>query len=91
MFESRCGVLCGSCERKEQVGCKGCTEMKAPFWGGVCEVKKCCEEKQLNYCGECKGFPCEMLSEMGRDAGFDPTIKVEQCRRWKEEAEKSVS
>ena len=36
MFESRCGVCCNSCERKEQVHCKGCTEMKQPFWGGEC-------------------------------------------------------
>ena len=24
MFESRCGVRCNICERKEKVNCKGC-------------------------------------------------------------------
>ncbi|MBU3227343.1 hypothetical protein [Clostridium algidicarnis] len=28
MFESRCGVCCNSCERKEKVNCKGCPNMR---------------------------------------------------------------
>ena len=82
MFESRCGVCCNSCTRKEQVNCKGCINMAAPFWGGVCEVKKCCEAKQLNHCGECEIFPCDMLSNMGKEQGYDPLVKIEQCRKW---------
>ena len=53
MFESRCGVCCESCERREKVHCKGCINMEKTFWGGVCEVKVCCEGKELNHCGEC--------------------------------------
>lgn len=82
MFESRCGVRCNHCERKEQVHCLGCLHMEKPFWSGVCGVKKCCEEKNLNHCGECSQFPCEMLSTMGVAEGFDPQPKIEQCRKW---------
>ncbi|QZY56916.1 DUF3795 domain-containing protein [Crassaminicella profunda] len=64
MFESRCGVCCNNCTRKEQVNCSGCTKMKIPFWGGECLVKSCCENKKLNHCGECDIFPCEMLSNL---------------------------
>jgi len=85
MFESRCGVRCDICERKEQVACKGCLEMKKPFWGGECKVKVCCESKKLNHCGECEEFPCERLSNMGKDKGFDPFIKIEQCKKWANE------
>lgn len=85
MFESRCGVCCNSCDRKEQVNCKGCLEMKLPFWGGECKVKACCEEKTLDHCGVCPEFPCEMLSTMGVDQGFDPEPKLRQCRSWAEE------
>ena len=85
MFESRCGVCCGSCERKEKVNCKGCVEMAAPFWGGVCKVKSCCEDRKYNHCGNCVDFPCEMLANMGKEQGFDPSLKIEQCRRWVEE------
>lgn len=85
MFESRCGICCNSCERKEQVHCKGCLEMKLPFWGGECEVKSCCEERGLDHCGVCPEFPCEMLSTMGVDQGFDPEPRLRQCRTWAEE------
>ena len=85
MYESRCGVCCNSCERKEAVHCTGCLTMEKPFWGGECQVKSCCQERGLNHCGECEEFPCEVLSSMGVDQGFDPTIKIEQCRKWAEE------
>lgn len=85
MFESRCGVCCSNCARKEKVNCKGCLNMLAPFWGGVCEVKKCCEGKQLNHCGECEIFPCDILSNMGKAQGYDPLVKIEQCRKWLDE------
>ncbi|WP_411955998.1 hypothetical protein [Clostridium sp. FP1] len=45
MFESRCGVCCSRCVQKEKVNCKGCLNMSAPFWGGVCGVKTCSELK----------------------------------------------
>lgn len=82
MVESRCGVLCDICERKEAVKCTGCIHMENPFWGGECEVKTCCEKNSHNHCGECYQFPCEMLSNMGKDQGFDPGPKIEQCKKW---------
>lgn len=82
MITSRCGVRCDECERKEQVHCKGCTEMAKPFWGGNCEVKTCCEEQELQHCGMCSRFPCTTLTTMGADQGFDPAPKIAQCRIW---------
>lgn len=82
MIESRCGVRCKVCERKEAVNCTGCITMKKPFWGGECGVKSCCEGKKLDFCGECIDFPCDMLSNMGKDKGFNPDIKIEQCKKW---------
>lgn len=85
MYESRCGIACNSCEGKEQVHCSGCLNMKLPFWGGECGVKSCCEGRSLNHCGECEEFPCEMLSNMGVEEGFDPAPKIENCRKWAKE------
>nr|SUY21614.1 Protein of uncharacterised function (DUF3795) [Clostridioides difficile] len=56
-----------------------------PFWGGECKVKTCCESKELNHCGECDTFPCDMLLNKGKDQGFDPMVNIEQCRKWLEE------
>jgi hypothetical protein len=65
--------------------------MKAPFWGGVCGVKSCCEGKEKNHCGECEIFPCDMLSNMGKDQGYDPSIKIEQCKKWMNVSEKKLT
>ena len=45
MYESRCGIRCDSCGRKEEVNCTGCLNMKLPFWGGECRVKSSCERR----------------------------------------------
>lgn len=82
MYTSRCGVRCDLCERREKGICKGCTHMLKPFWGGVCEVKSCVETKKLDHCGQCSDFPCDVLSHMGIEQGFDPQVKITQCQRW---------
>ena len=60
--------------------------MEKPTWG-ICEVKMCCEEKNIRFCGECNEFPCEMLSNMGKEYGYDSSIKIEQCKKWMCESE----
>ena len=30
MIESRCGIKCGSCAYKEQMGCTGCLHIQKP-------------------------------------------------------------
>lgn len=82
MFESRCGIECSKCEGKADVNCKGCINMDKPFWGGDCPVKTCCENKKLNHCGLCDAFPCEILLTMGADQGYDPSSKIEMCKKW---------
>ena len=40
--------------------CKGCWAIsndRAHFCAD-CFLRKCCEERQLNHCGECGDFPC---------------------------------
>lgn len=85
MFESRCGVACGACRRKEQVHCTGCCSMAAPFWGAPCAVKSCCEGKKLDHCGRCPSFPCELVAHMGEDKGFDPAPRLALLCAWREE------
>jgi hypothetical protein len=81
-LRSRCGIDCSVCERRERVGCKGCMNMDAPFWGGVCQVKSCCEDRGSEHCGLCEEFPCPMLSEMGKEQGYDPAPRLKRCLEW---------
>jgi len=32
MIESRCGILCGQCQYREQMGCAGCVNIQKPFY-----------------------------------------------------------
>lgn len=32
--------------------------------------------------GECSEFPCQMLSTMGVEQGFDPAPKIANCKKW---------
>lgn len=84
MIESRCGILCSVCQYKEDTGCKGCTEMKKPFWGESCPVKACCEGKPHTHCGECAEFPCGLAHRFAYDPRQgDNGKRLEQCRKWR--------
>lgn len=83
MIESRCGLLCNKCEYKEQVNCKGCLNIDKPFWGEVCPVKSCCENKEYEHCGMCLEFPCTLLLQFSYDEKQgDNGQRIEQCKQW---------
>lgn len=83
MCESRCGILCSQCEYKEKVGCTGCINIEKPFWGEVCRVKECCENKKYEQCGLCNDFPCDLLKSFSYDnEQGDNGKRIEQCKQW---------
>ena len=82
MIESRCGTFCSECTYREEVKCPGCISIVNPFWG-VCQVKKCCEDKLLNHCGECSEFPCELLNSFAFDeTEGDDGKRIINCQMW---------
>jgi hypothetical protein len=46
-----------------------------------------CRGQEVESLRECPDFPCEVLSNMGKDQGFDPLPKIEMCRKWAAESE----
>ena len=83
MIESRCGLICCKCEYREKMNCKGCIAITKPFWGDVCPVKTCCEEKKQEHCGLCPDFPCDLLTQFSYDKEQgDNGKRIEQCRIW---------
>ncbi|MDE7003144.1 MAG: DUF3795 domain-containing protein [Oscillospiraceae bacterium] len=84
MVESRCGILCGQCEYREQMGCTGCVNIQKPFWGDSCPVKSCTEGKKHAHCGQCEAFPCQLLNQFAYDEKQgDGGKRIEQCQLWK--------
>jgi len=83
MIQSRCGILCNECDYKEKMNCEGCINIKKPFWGDLCPVKDCCENKKLEHCGKCVDFPCDLLKQFAYDKEQgDNGKRIEQCRKW---------
>lgn len=83
MVTSRCGILCEQCAYQEETGCEGCTKMEQPLWAESCPVKSCCEAKNLEFCGICTDFPCELLNSFAYDKEHgDNGKRITQCRLW---------
>ncbi len=86
MDKSRCGKDCTRCEMKIEDLCAGCFELEEGNWAGNCEIKTCCEGKELEHCGNCPVFPCDLL----RNTAFDPDEgddgeRLVNLKRWSEE------
>ena len=83
-IESRCGLLCGACDFREAMGCKGCVHMDKPFWADSCPVKSCCERKDLRHCGECGDFVCALLHTFAYDMEQSENgARIGQCKKWR--------
>ncbi|UCG37058.1 MAG: DUF3795 domain-containing protein [Candidatus Bathyarchaeota archaeon] len=55
-----CLLYCGSCRYYMNEECKGCGSEDR----SECNIYGCCrKEKQLNYCTQCKDFPCPTLKK----------------------------
>jgi len=77
--DATCGLYCGACAnllRSEQarkpsdVTCLGCKSAKPPKWGSKCKIKACATKRGLEFCAQCKDYPCEKLHDFhycGRD------------------------
>ncbi|MFZ7119525.1 MAG: DUF3795 domain-containing protein [Eubacteriaceae bacterium] len=84
MIESRCGLLCSKCKFRDVYTCPTCINTDKLYWG-ECEIKKCCESKNLTHCGECDEFPCSLLLEFSfnKEHG-DNGSRIERCKKWAE-------
>lgn len=82
-IESRCGIVCSECEfLKKKICTNWCTKIDKPFHG-ECPVKKCCENKNLEFCGQCDEFPCELLNSFAYDKEHgDEGLRIKNCRDW---------
>ncbi len=65
-----CGLICDPCpfyKGEKEVKCQGCLENKGDIFWGECKTAKCANEKDVEHCGLCSEFPCEILIDQ-----YDP-------------------
>ena len=83
---SRCGRDCSQCEMKIDKLCAGCFELEEGNWAGDCEIKACCEGKELEHCGLCPTFPCDLLRNTAFDEEEgDDGERLVTLKRWADE------
>ena len=52
----------------EDIHCLGCREDRTKHWSPDCWILRCCVDKKgLEFCYQCKDFPCEKLSEWAKE------------------------
>jgi len=69
-FLAPCGSCCGTCEflnRKERPSCSGCGNQSGHVFWGECKLYACAWAKEVDHCGDCEDFPCELFVNQ-----FDP-------------------
>jgi hypothetical protein len=57
------GKVKGRSITKEQVKCLGCKGTSASIWRTGCPIRACAEERGLEFCYQCRVYPCEELQE----------------------------
>ena len=65
-----CGTYCGLCPyfKKERTPyCSGCGNQKGHLFWGECKPYGCATEHEVEHCGLCGDFPCDLFVE-----SFDP-------------------
>ena len=77
----KCGFYCGACPTYIRGGCRGCEEEHAT---GDCFTRDCVKEKKLNFCGECKNFPCDTIMTKPHS-----TVLDKDWLAWKKESERN--
>ena len=64
---SYCGIYCGACPGYQRGRCKGCRSTEAkPDRKTNCGygMRNCCEDKDLDHCGQCADYPCSKLNKL---------------------------
>lgn len=73
-----CGLICELCS--ERTHCKGCNFSTQEEIACCCFQRKCCDEKGIRGCWECKEFPCGKDMHDVKEHGFRLVAFVEYIR-----------
>lgn len=87
IFDTYCGLCCETCNHKEEFHCGGCIATEGNPFHGNCQVAECAKSKHIRFCGECEGFPCDLLISFSNDEEHGDMPKgsrIERCKDIKE-------
>ena len=68
----------------KDIHCTGCGELDEHSWGIGCKTAICCDNHKVEFCFECKEFPCEELHKMVKDPYPHHHSAIKELLRMKE-------
>jgi hypothetical protein len=68
----------------EQVKCEGCKGSLTAHWSPDCEILQCAKNKNIQYCSECRDFPCKILTAFASDGISHHKQTVENLKKMKQ-------
>ena len=77
---SACGINCDTCQIGKEKSCKGCKTIKGEIFWGKCDLYQCSADKNLDHCGKCQQFPCEMLKEWAKSENPERIDNLRQLK-----------
>jgi len=70
--------------KPEQVKCNGCRGSLTDHWSPDCKMMLCAGKKEVQYCFQCKDFPCKILNEFSSDGVPHHKRTVENLKKMQE-------
>lgn len=70
--------------KPEQIKCEGCKGTLDAHWSSDCKIMQCAKKKGVQYCFECRDFPCRILNDFASDGVSHHKRTIENLRRMKE-------
>ena len=70
--------------KPEDVRCDGCRGSLETHWSSDCKMMQCAKKRGIQYCFQCRDFPCTPLEEFSSDGISHHKRTVENLKRMKE-------
>ena len=70
--------------KPEQIDCEGCSGPLDAHWSEDCKIMVCAREKSVQYCFQCKDFPCSILNAFSSDGNSNHRKTVENLDKMKQ-------
>ena len=70
--------------KPEQIRCEGCRGPLDTHWSSDCKMMLCAKKRGLQYCFQCKDFPCTSVNEFSSDSIPHHKKTIENAKRMKE-------
>jgi hypothetical protein len=68
----------------EKIKCDGCRGSLNTHWSSDCEMMLCAKKNELQYCFQCKDFPCKTVNKFSSDDVSHHKKTIENSKRMKE-------